>query len=91
MFAGSSLIFLVHPKLNLMVEALWSQDESVVGPDVTERERAFVIAPGFRGAIDFASGLQVVPGVAFPIGVGPSDGEEGIYLYLSFEHPFRRR
>ena len=90
-FAGSSLIFLIHPKLNLMVEALWSQDESVVGPDATERDRAFVIAPGLRGAIDFPSGLQVVPGIAFPLGVGPSEGEEGIYLYLSFEHPFRRR
>ena len=90
-FAGQSLIFLVHPKFNLMVEALWSQDESVVGQDRTERERALVIAPGFRGAIDFASGLQVVPGIAFPIGLGPSSGEEGVYLYLSFEHPFRRR
>jgi hypothetical protein len=90
-FAGGSLIFLVHPKLNLMVEALWSEDESVTGPDRTGRERAFVIAPGLRGAIDFASGLQIVPGIAFPLGVGPSEGEEGIFLYLSFEHPFRRR
>ena len=90
-FAGASLIFLVHPKVNLMVETLWSQDASVVGPDRTESERAFVIAPGIRGAIDFPSGLQIVPGVAFPIGIGPSEGEKGIYLYLSFEHPFRRR
>lgn len=90
-FAGGSLIFLVHPKVNLMVETLWSQDESVVGPDRTESERSLVIAPGIRGAIDFPSGLQIVPGVAFPIGIGPGEGEEGIYLYLSFEHPFRRR
>ena len=90
-FLGQSLIILIHPKVNLMVEALWSQDESVVGADRTARERSFVIAPGIRGALDFASGLQIVPGIAFPIGVGPSEGEEGVYLYLSFEHPFRRR
>ena len=90
-FVGQSLIFLVHPKFNLMVEGLWSQEETVVGADRTSRERAFVIAPGFRGAIDLASGLQIVPGIAFPIGVGPSDGEKGVYLYLSFEHPFRHR
>ena len=90
-FVGQSLVALLHPKLNFLVEAVWSQDEGVAGPDRTERARAFVIAPGIRGAIDFASGLQVVPGVAFPIGVGPSEGEESIYLYLSLEHPFRRR
>jgi len=90
-FVGQSVILLVHPKLNLMVEALWSQEQSVVGAGRTERERAFVIAPGLRGAIDFSSGLQVVPGIAFPIGLGPSKGDEGVYLYLSFEHPFRSR
>ncbi len=91
MFLGQSVVVLVHPKLNFLVEALWSQEQSVVGEGRTERERAFAIAPGLRGAIDFASGLQVVPGIVFPIGIGPSKGEEGVYLYLSFEHPFRRR
>jgi hypothetical protein len=43
-----------------------------------------------RWAYDFRSGLQIVPGVAFPIGVGPNSGERGIFLYLSFEHPFTR-
>jgi len=30
-----------------------------------------------------------VPGIAFPIGVGPSAGDDAVLLYLSFEHPFR--
>ena len=34
--------------------------------------------------------MQVVPAVAFPIGVGPSSGERSIVLYLSFEHPFKK-
>jgi len=25
-----------------------------------------------------------------PIGIGPSAGETGVFLYLSFEHPFSR-
>ena len=90
-FVGQSLIWLVHPKFNLMLESIWARDESVVGEDDTDWERSFLIAPGFRAAFDFASGLQIVPGVAIPIGIGPSDGERGVFVYLSFEHPFRRR
>jgi hypothetical protein len=30
------------------------------------------------------------PELAFLLGVGPSAGEKGILLYLSFEHRFRR-
>ena len=37
---------------------------------------------------NFDSGLQIVPGVAVPVGVGPSEGEYGVIGYLSFEHPF---
>ena len=88
---GGSLIWLVHPKLNLMVETLWARDELVVGDDATARATSHVVAPGLRGAIDFVSGLQVVPGIAVPIGVGSSDGERGVFIYVSFEHPFRRR
>lgn len=90
-FIGSSLVFLFHPKLNFMVEALLTADGgvAVLGDDLNDG--SFHIAPGFRGAIDFPSGLQIVPGIAFPIGVGRSEGEKGVYLYLSFEHPFRRR
>jgi hypothetical protein len=46
-----------------------------------------IVNPGFRYAINCKSGLQIVPGIALPIGIGPSAGELGIFLYLSFEHP----
>ena len=91
LFLGQSLIWLVHPKFNLMLESLWTHDESVTGPDQTEWERGLVIAPGFRAAIDFPSGLQIVPGVAVPVGLGPSDGERSLFVYVSFEHAFRRQ
>ena len=92
-FVGQSLVLLIHPKFNLMVEALWTGElpdtGPIAGPDGHDAE-TFFIAPGFRGAFDFPSGLQIVPGVAFPIGLGRSDGESGLYLYLSLEHSFRR-
>jgi hypothetical protein len=42
---------------------------------------------GVRFAINFKSGLQIVPGLFMPVGVGPSKGEYGGLAYLSFEHP----
>ncbi len=90
-FIGQSLIWLVHPKFNLMLESMWSRDEAVVGADATRWSRGFLVAPGFRAAFDLASGLQIVPGIAIPFGVGPSEGERGVFVYLSFEHPFRKQ
>lgn len=87
---GQSLVFLAGPKVNLLVETSWSRAHSVTGEGLTERSDSFYVSPGIRWAHDFKSGLQVVPGVAFPIGVGPSRGERSVFLYLSFEHPFRR-
>jgi hypothetical protein len=43
-----------------------------------------------RAAFDFDSGLQIVPGIAAPIGIGPSGGETALFFYLSLEHPFAR-
>jgi len=44
-----------------------------------------------RWSYDFDWGLQIVPGVAFPMGVGPSRHEKSVFLYLSFEHPFKKK
>ena len=86
--AGPSLIWLAHSRLNVMVEALYTRTELALSAG-TQRAEAFTINPGLRGAINFASGLQIVPGIAVPIGVGPSKGERGVFFYLSLEHPFR--
>jgi hypothetical protein len=90
-FAGQSLVFLAHPSVNLLVEAIYTQTE-LAGPGGTEREECLVVNPGLRGAIDLGGGLdggglQIVPGVSVPLGVGPSRGERAVFLYLSFEHP----
>ena len=77
---GTSVIWLARPTFNVMLEVAWAE---------TDGTRSFVVNPGIRWAHNFSSGLQVVPGVAFPYGVGPSRGERGAFFYLSFEHRFR--
>jgi hypothetical protein len=86
---GQSFIWLAHPRFNVMFETLWTGAESVVGRGQTQRSHDLLLNPGIRWAHNFASGLQIVPGISFPIGVGPSAGDKGVFLYLSFEHPFR--
>jgi hypothetical protein len=57
---------------------------------VTDRTESFFFAPGIRGAINLASGMQIVPGIAIPIGLGPSSGDRALFVYLSVEHAFSR-
>jgi len=87
---GGSLIWLARPKFNVMLEAVYARAEDVLDDAVTSGATSAVVSPGLRWAIDFDSGLQIVPGIAVPIGVGSSSGEEAVLVYLSFEHPFRR-
>ena len=86
--AAQSVVWLAHPLLNVLVETVWSSTETVAGPGRTARDEALVVSPGVRGAVNFASGLQIVPGVGLPLGVGPSRGDRSVLAYLSFEHPF---
>jgi len=87
--AGASAIWLAAPTFNVMLETAWDHVESL--DDVGSRGAAnsFVILPGVRGAINLPWDLQIVPGIGVPIGIGPSRGRRDLFLYLSFEHPFR--
>lgn len=87
---GGSAVWLVRPTFNLMLELLWLSTEQVVGPGERLRQSGWLLNPGLRGAINFAGGLQIVPGVAYTVGLDEGAGEDGLFLYLSFEHPFRR-
>ena len=86
--AGASAIWLAKRELNFMLEVVWAREEFAVAADTRVAEESAWLSPGLRVAIDFASGLQVVPGLAFPIGIGPSDGDRRVLFYLSFEHGF---
>jgi Putative MetA-pathway of phenol degradation len=87
---GQSFVWLARPKLNALVEFVYTSGEEVTGPNATAASDGFFISPGLRWAYDFPSGLQIVPGIAVPLGAGPSSGERQVFFYLSFEHPFRR-
>ncbi|GLI39535.1 transporter [Geobacter hydrogenophilus] len=84
---GASLIYLVNENFNLMLETAGTTTETVPKNGITTTESTFFINPGVRFAINLKSGLQIVPGLSVPIGIGPSEGEYGGLVYLSFEHP----
>ncbi len=86
---GASVVWLARPTFNFLVEVVWTREEAVTGPGRTAASDGLSISPGIRWAHNVSSGLQIVPGIAFPIGVGPSAGADAVFLYLSFEHPFR--
>jgi hypothetical protein len=88
---GQSLVWLTAPRFNVLVEAVWNRTQTVAGPGRTATADSIVVSPGIRWSYDFPSGLQIVPGIAVPIGVGPSAGDRAVFLYLSFEHPFGKR
>lgn len=87
---GASLVWMTHPNFGLLLGASWEGAEEVDGARETSRSNGLFIAPGVRGTVALASGLQLAPGLAVPIGVGPSSGERAMWLFLSVEHPFRR-
>lgn len=85
---GQSVVWLATARVNFLVETLWTTAQKVSGPQRTAWSQDLYISPGIRWAYNFKSGLQIVPGVAMPIGIGPCAGEKGMVMYLSFEHPF---
>lgn len=84
---GQSVIWLATPRFNVMLESVWTRTTTSSKSGDHADETAFII-PGIRWGYDFKSGLQVVPGIGMPIGVGRSSGTHQLFLYLSFEHPF---
>lgn len=75
---GASAIWRVQRSVNLMLETVWE----------TAQDDVVLLNPGVRWAFDFDSGLQIVPGVAYTFALGADDAD-ALFLYLSFEHPFR--
>jgi hypothetical protein len=87
---GQSFIWLTNARFNVMLETVFARSQTVVSSDHTEWTSSLFLSPGIRWAYNFKNGLQIVPGIGVPLGVGPSAGERAILLYLSFEHPFRK-
>jgi hypothetical protein len=85
---GVGVVWLLRRTVNLLLETVWATDAEAVGDGMTAREESAWLSPGIRAAFD-VGGVQVVPGVAYVIGIGPSRGES-LFLYLSLEHAFSK-
>jgi hypothetical protein len=77
--------------VNVLLESVYETSREVAGADRTVGAERWVVSPGIRWAHDFSSGLQIVPGLAYPIDAGPGDEPDALFLYLSFEYPFGRK
>ncbi len=86
---AASAIWLAAPTLNFMLETAWDYAEPLDDAGVRGGAHRLVVAPGVRAAINLPSGMQIVPGIGVPIGVGPSRGDRDLFLYFSVEHPFK--
>ena len=82
---GASLIWLVRPKFNLMVEYLSAFDKTISGTGSLENETSTIINPGFRFAVDLGK-VQIVPGMGIPINFSNgSFANTSAFFYLSIE------
>src|SRR5512133_3583308 len=86
---GQSFIWLASTRFNVMFEAVYNDMESVIAPGKTIHNKDLLLSPGIRWSYNFENGLQIVPGIAVPIGAGPTAGEHGFIAYLSFEQPLK--
>lgn len=87
-YMGGNLIFLPHSNINFIVEAVYYNTDWYDSNNSRYRQQTVLISPSFRFAIRFKNGFEIVPGLAAPIGMGPSNGQYGLLAYLSIEGPF---
>lgn len=90
LFTGASVVWLVHPVLNFLAEAVWSRTEVAEVGSTRSVENSLTVVPGVRGAINLASGTQIVPGLGLMVEMRGRARVSGLLLYLSFEHGFGR-
>ena len=83
---GASAIYAILPRLHLMLEWLGESEEDIDDDGKSQRGFKPVLSPGFRTAIVNESKLQIVTGVAAPIGLNRKADNYGVFLYLSIEH-----
>ena len=94
---GLSAFYAVTEDVNFLLEAVWESGQGLEERPSVGGQRMFarrthteeiVLAPGIRWAHNLQGGLQIVPGIAFPIGLSEDAMDYGVILYLSIEHAF---
>ena len=69
---GASVIWLTDETFNVMPEVVWNSFETVQPGGSKVRDTTFFVNPSVWFARNYKFGLQVVPGLSFPIGIGSS-------------------
>jgi hypothetical protein len=72
---------------NLMLESVWVSQEAALELPTT-RETIFTLSPGARGGWNLGD-QQLIVGAALPITWAAGEVEPGLFLYLSYELPFK--
>lgn len=88
LFAGASVIWLLHPQLNLLAESVWARASTPGIGGARVSETSLTLVPAIRGAINLRSGAQIVPGAGLTLDARDGMRISGLLLYLSFEHGF---
>lgn len=87
-FLAGSGIYRLRPMFNLMLESVLVFDEEEDGAGTTRR-RSFTLSPGARTGWDLGD-AQLVVGAAIPIVWSGGESSPGLFLYGSYELPFRQ-
>jgi hypothetical protein len=86
--AGASVVWLAHPHFNLLLETVATSVQAFADGGGTERHTDALLSPGARFAFNLPDDLQIVLGLAAPIGFGANHGQNSVFLYFSVELPF---
>jgi hypothetical protein len=87
---GASVIYAATSDIHLMLEWTGGWFNAPDSGNGLRHEFVSLISPGVRKAFNFANDSQLVIGVAAPIGLTGASPDFGVFLYLSFEHFFKK-
>jgi hypothetical protein len=85
---GASTIVALFPRFHLLLEWIGVFEESVNEQGRKDQDFSAVISPGVRAALVNRDELQIVLGVAVPVGLTRPAEDHAVFLYFSVEHDF---
>ena len=84
---GLSAIWLAERYDNFLLESIYTIESSIDGNGEVQHDRAILLDPAYRHAINIG-GLEIVPGIGFPVTISRASTDVGLFFYLSFEDPY---
>jgi hypothetical protein len=87
LYVGASGIWLAKRYDNFFLESIYTIESSIDGNGEVQHDHTILLNPAYRHAVD-TGGLEIVPGIGFPVTISRASTDVGIFFYLSFEHPY---